>query len=203
MPMTTNPEWLHLALYAGGAALILILIFKIPYVGRALRALFSFALLAFALFVLFQQAPFDPSLSRFSSRLGIDSQQVVGDEVRIRMSPDGHFWATAQINGIDRRMLIDSGATVTALSTGTADLAGVPRGASLLPVVLQTANGTVQAETGTVERLGIGPLTAQNLKVVISPALGDMDVLGMNFLSQLASWRVEERTLILVPAPPA
>ncbi|MCW2382423.1 TIGR02281 family clan AA aspartic protease [Sphingobium sp. B2D3C] len=201
--MTTNPEWLHLALYAGGAALILILIFKIPYVGRALRALFSFALLAFALFVLFQQAPFDPSLSRFSSRLGIDSQQVVGDEVRIRMSPDGHFWATAQINGIDRRMLIDSGATVTALSTGTADLAGVPRGASLLPVVLQTANGTVQAETGTVERLGIGPLTAQNLKVVISPALGDMDVLGMNFLSQLASWRVEERTLILVPAPPA
>ncbi|MCW2364418.1 MULTISPECIES: TIGR02281 family clan AA aspartic protease [Sphingobium] len=203
MPMTTNPEWLHLALYAGGAALILILIFKIPYVGRALRALFSFALLAFALFVLFQQAPFDPSLSRFSSRLGVDSQQVVGDEVRIRMSPDGHFWATAQINGVDRRMLIDSGATVTALSTRTADLAGVPRGASLLPVVLQTANGTVQAETGTVERLAIGPLTAQNLKVVISPALGDMDVLGMNFLSQLASWRVEERTLILVPAPPA
>ena len=34
---------------------------------------------------------------------------------------------------------------------------------------------------------------------MISPALGTIDILGMNFLSQLASWRVEDRTLILVP----
>src|SRR3546814_2940963 len=45
----------------------------------------------------------------------------------------------------------------------------------------------------------LGGITARDLKVVISPALGDIDVLGMNFLSQLASWRVEGRTLILVP----
>jgi aspartyl protease family protein len=29
-----------------------------------------------------------------------------------------------------------------------------------------------------------------------------MDVLGMNFLSRLQSWRVEARTLILVPHHP-
>lgn len=199
MNITTNPEWQQLAIYAVGAAVVLIVLFNIPFVGRIFRSLFSVALLALCLFVLFQQAPFDPNLSRLSAKLGLDSQTVEGDEVRLRMASDGHFWAQASINGIERRMLVDSGATVTALSQATADEAAVGRDASLLPVVLRTANGNVQAQTGTVERLGLGSIEARNLKVVVSPALGDVDVLGMNFLSQLESWRVEGRVLVLVP----
>ena len=52
---------------------------------------------------------------------------------------------------------------------------------------------------GTLDRLEIGGIEARKLKIVISPGLGDTDVLGMNFLSQLQSWRVENRTLILTP----
>lgn len=69
-------------------------------------------------------------------------------------------------------------------------------------MIMRTANGTVSAETGTVERLRLGNIEARNLKVVVSSALGNIDVLGMNFLSQLASWRVENRTLVLVPRAP-
>jgi aspartyl protease family protein len=58
------------------------------------------------------------------------------------------------------------------------------------------------AQTGTIEELRVGNVTARNLKVVSSPALGDLNVLGMNFLSRLASWRVEGRTLIMVPNHP-
>lgn len=199
MPIATNPEWQQLALYAAGGALLLILIFNIPYVGRVVRSLFSFALIALCLFLLLQQAPFDPNLSRLTSWLGLHGQQVNGETVRISMARDGHFWANVSINGTERRMLIDSGATVTALSQETADLAGVDYGEGLLPVMMRTAAGTVQAQTGTVETLDIGGIEARDLKVVISPALGTMDVLGMNFLSQLASWRVEGRTLILEP----
>lgn len=200
MPVTTDLPWQQLAIYAAGAALILILLFKIPYVGRALRALFSFALLAFAIFLILQQAPFDPNLSRITASLGLDRQQLVGDEVRIPMSRDGHFWATVKINGTARRMLVDSGATVTALSEATADAAGVQADATLVPLLMKTANGTIRANAGTVNRLEIGGIEATRLKVVISPGLHDTDVLGMNFLSQLRSWRVEGRTLILVPA---
>src|SRR3546814_3443232 len=89
-------------------------------------------------------------------------------------------------------MLVDSGATITALSERTAELASVDRSASLLPVIMRTANGTVRAETGVVDRLGLGSIEASNLKVVISPAPGTIDVLGMNFLSQPASWRRSE-----------
>lgn len=199
MEITTNPEWQQLAIYAAGAALLLFILFNIPFVGRIFRTLFSFGLLALCLFVLFQHAPFDPNLSRFTGRLGLDNQAVEGGEVRLRMANDGHFWAQASINGVERRMLIDSGATVTALSKATADAASVSHGAGLLPVILRTANGNVQAETGTVEQLSLGNIEARNLKVVVSPALGNVDVLGMNFLSQLQSWRVEGRELILVP----
>ena len=201
MGIVINPGWPHLALYAVGAAILLVLVFRIPYVGRVLRALFSLALLAFCLFTLFQQAPFEPGLSRLTARLGLDDQTVVGGEVRIPMSLDGHFWAAAVVNGVPRRMLIDSGATVTALLDETADRASIDRDANLVPVMMQTANGVVRAETGTIAHLELGSIQACKLKVVISPALGRTDILGMNFLSQLASWRVEGRTLILVPAP--
>jgi aspartyl protease family protein len=201
MPIVTNLPWEQLAIYAAGAALILILLFKIPYVGRALRALFSFALLVFAIFLILQQAPFDPNLSRITASLGLDRQQVVGSEVRIPMSRDGHFWAEVRIDGTKRRMLVDSGATVTALSKATADAAGVEADATLVPLLMTTANGTVRATASTVERLQIGDIEARGLKVVILPTLGNTDVLGMNFLSKLKSWRVEDRTLILVPEP--
>lgn len=199
MPLTTDLPWTQLAIYAVGAALILMLLFKIPYVGRVFRALFSFALLAFGIFLVLQQAPFDPNLSRITASLGLDRQEVVGEEVRIPLARDGHFWATVRLNGTERRMLVDSGATVTALSVETARAAGVEADATLVPLLMKTANGTVRADAGTLDRLDIGGIEARKLKVVISPGLGDTDVLGMNFLSELQSWRVEDRKLILTP----
>lgn len=203
MPVTAdlapNLSGETLAIYAVCAALILVILFKLPYVGRVLRGIFSFALLAFGIFLVLQQAPFDPNLSRITSSLGLDRQQVVGDEVRIPMARDGHFWAEVEINEMKRRMLVDSGATVTALSPATAEAAGVKADATLVPLLMQTANGTVRADAGTVESLRIGGIEASRLKVVISPGMGNTDVLGMNFLSELQSWRVEGRTLILEP----
>ena len=99
-------------------------------------------------------------------------------------------------------MLIDSGATITALSDETAAAARIKRDSDLVPVMLRTANGVTSARPGTVEELQVGSITATNLKVVTSPALGGFDVLGMNFLSRLASWRVEGQTLVLVPEKP-
>jgi aspartyl protease family protein len=202
MPVSTVPEWQQLLIYAVAAAVILMLLQRIPVVGRIVRVVVSFALLAFLIFVVLQQAPYNPTLARFTEQLGVDDQQVVGEEVRVRMSGDGHFWVNATINGIARRMLIDSGATVTAISAATAREAGVETGTGLSPVVLKTANGMAPAHTGAVDELRVGNIVARNLKIVTSPGLGNIDVLGMNFLSELKSWRVEGRTLVLVPDHP-
>ena len=201
MPTNISAEWQQIALYAVGAALLLLILMRIPFVGRLLRFALSLGLLAFFIFLLIEQAPFEPRLARLADRLGLDGQEVSGDEVRIRMASDGHFWAQVTVNGVKRRMLIDSGATITAISEETARAAAIDADTGLVPVMLQTANGMVQARKGTVDDLRVGNVEAKGLKVVVSPALGSLDVLGMNFLTQLQSWRVEGRTLILTPKP--
>jgi aspartyl protease family protein len=200
--MTTPPDWQQLAIYAVAAAVILMIVFRLPVIGRIARFLFSLALFAFFIFLVMQQAPFQPELARLTEQVGLDRQQVAGDEVRVRMSPDGHFWADATINGVKRRMLIDSGATMTAISDETATSARVDRDLNLAPIMLQTANGIAPARPASVDELRIGNILARDLKVVTSPALGKFDVIGMNFLSKLKSWRVEGRTLVLVPHHP-
>ncbi|WP_425229673.1 retropepsin-like aspartic protease family protein [Sphingomonas sp.] len=161
------------------------------------------ALFTILALVVAQRERFDPYLARVTSVLHLSDQQVEGAEVRIRMSGDGHFWADVDLNGTQRRMLIDSGATITALSSGTAAAAGITPERPLFPMVIETANGRVSAKTATVATLRLGNAVARDLPVVVSPAFGETDVLGMNFLSKLKSWRVEGRTLILQPNHPA
>ena len=199
---STVPQWPQLAIYAVGIALIIMLLQRIPVIGRFIRFAVSLGLFAFLIFVLLNQAPYQPELSRVTSFLGLDNQQVAGKELRVKMAPDGHFWVVASVNGVKRRMLIDSGATVTAISQQTAEEANVDTGTGLTPMMLRTANGVAPAKTGSIDELRIGNIEARNLRVVMAPGLGSLDVLGMNFLSKLESWRVEGPILILVPHHP-
>jgi aspartyl protease family protein len=199
---TILPQWQQLALYAIAAAILIMLLQRIPVIGRFIRLAFSLGLLAFFIFILLQQAPYQPELARFTQKLGLDDQRVVGKELRVSMAGDGHFWVLASINGVKTRMLIDSGATVTAISEDTARAARIDTGRGLTPIVLRTANGMTPAETGSIDELRAGNIVARNLRVVTAPGMGGLDVLGMNFLSQLQSWRVEGKTLILVPHHP-
>jgi aspartyl protease family protein len=137
--------------------------------------------------------------ARIRSLLGDDEQNVSGGTVRIRKAADGHFWATANINGVERRMLIDSGASTTALSLATAHAASIDLDQNPIPTSLSTANGMVFARTSNVHQLELGPITASDLRVVVAPEFGDTNVLGMNFLSRLKSWRVEGDILVLEP----
>jgi len=152
--------------------------------------------------VLGQREAFDPYLGRIAAALRLDGQEVVGGETRIRQSPDGHFWVRVTVGGVKQRMLVDSGATVTALSARTAAAMGLEPSTGIVPVLLTTANGTVRAQTVTVPELRLGSIVARDLSAVVSPAFGDVNVVGMNFLSGLKSWRVEDNTLILVPHHP-
>ena len=195
------PDWQQLALYAMAAALLLTLLPRLPHVGQALHAVVSFGVLAVCIFFLLQQAPYQPWLAPLLDRVGADSQTVSGDEVRLRMSPDGHFWAKVTLNGVETRMLVDSGATLTTLSVETAERAGLRPTPGLAPIFARTGNGVVQAQPASVDEFRLGGLTATDLKVAISPNLGPVDTLGMNVLVRLASWRVEGQTMILTPPP--
>lgn len=185
-----------------GVILLLLLLQRVPVLGAAIRLLMTFAIVGLVVIVISERASVDPLLARLTGALKLDGQEVVGEEVRIRMSPDGHFRAKVSINGVERRMLVDTGATLTAISEGTAAAAGLSPKTGLVPVILNTANGMIQAQTATVGELRLGNIVARDIKVVVSPAFGNMDVIGMNLLSKLKTWRVEEGSLILVPHHP-
>ena len=194
---------LPLYLIVGGFVVLMVLARRYRLIGRLL----SFGVLAGGLalvgFLVVERGRFDPMFARIAGVLDFDRAQTVsGRETRIRMADDGHFWVRVTMNGIERRMLVDSGATVTALSGDTMAAAGLKAGDSPFPMLIRTANGTVRADTATVPELRIGNIVARDLPVVTSAAFGDMDVVGMNFLSRLKSWRVEGRTLILTPNHP-
>jgi aspartyl protease family protein len=175
---------------------------RVP-VLRVVTSLAGWGVLAVLLYTAFdQRKQIDPYLGRFAAMMTGDDQRVVGGEVRIRMARDGHFWARVRIGDVDRRMLIDSGATLTALSDTAAADAGLTVRDGLIPIMIQTANGTIRAQSASIPELRLGAIVARDLDVVVSPAFGSTNVLGMNFLSRLKSWRVEEGTLILVPHHP-
>lgn len=130
------------------------------------------------------------------------TQTVAGSETHIPLGEDGHFWLTARVNGVPRRFLIDTGATITTLSPESAEKAQVSIGGFGQKVTMQTANGTTQADMASIGELRVGSIIARNLDAVVAPGMGGTNVLGMNFLSRLASWRVKDNVMILVPHHP-
>jgi aspartyl protease family protein len=125
--------------------------------------------------------------------------RVDGEAIRVQISPDGHYWVEGTINGSPARFLIDSGATVTALSDTTARAVGLNYDMGEPAVILTTANGKVEARRSNIASLVIGPVRLNDLPVVVSPAFGDVNVIGMNALSRLKSWGVRDGEMVLMP----
>ena len=119
-----------------------------------------------------------------------------GQETRIPMAIDGHFWVNAKLNGRDVKFLVDSGATTTTVDRTTAEAAGVLISAKRDQYV-RTGNGIVQVASGRADALAVGGIIRRNVVVEVADN-DDLNVLGMNYLSSLSRWGVEGRWLILV-----
>ena len=173
---------------------------SMPFAGGLMRFAGHITLggaLIITILQLFQVGQF-----RASAQGPTPAQAVTGDETRVPIDDDGHFWVDAEVNGIHRRFLVDTGATLTTLTPATAEEAGVAPRPDGRKVILNTANGSSTGAIAAIERLRVGNVVARKLEAVVAPGVGDTNVLGMNFLSSLTSWRVEGKTMILVPNAP-
>ncbi|WP_159978014.1 MULTISPECIES: TIGR02281 family clan AA aspartic protease [unclassified Novosphingobium] len=173
-----------------------------PVLGGFVRGIGNLGLLAAMLLTIAQVTRLTTGADFAIPQLGLTRQSVEGGETRVPMNPDGHFWITATVNGVKRDFLVDTGATLTAISPATAQAAELKANPLNRSVLMHTANGTIEAQLATIDELRIGNVVARELDAVVAPGIGDTNVIGMNVLSRLASWRVEGRTLILVPHHP-
>jgi aspartyl protease family protein len=120
-----------------------------------------------------------------------------GQQIRIPMAIDGHFWVDARVNGKRVKFLVDSGATMTTVDRDTARRAGVEVDPNANQIV-RTGNGFVRVARGRVGNLNVGTIERDDFAVHVTDTR-DLNVLGMNFLSTLQRWGVEGRWLVLVP----
>ena len=152
----------------------------------ALFAIFSFR---FEFKVIWERAKADIS--------GTAGQSVNGNEISIRRQDDGHYWLQLDVNGRPVRFMIDSGATTTAVNGNTARETGIQVDTTGYPVFLDTANGRLTAQRGVIQSLMIGTHEVGTHNVVVSESFGDTNVLGMNFLDSMQSWKVEGNVMTL------
>ena len=146
-------------------------------------------------FVLFT---FRDDLGWVAQRLRSEATGVpvtVGQEVRIPMAIDGHFWVEGRINGEPVKFLVDSGATVTTIDRETAARAGVGVSDARNQVV-RTGNGMIRVASGRAQSISVDTIGREDIGLHIADT-DDMNVLGMNFLSTLSRWSVEGRWLVL------
>ncbi|MEL6372642.1 MAG: TIGR02281 family clan AA aspartic protease [Pseudomonadota bacterium] len=117
---------------------------------------------------------------------------------QVELKPDkrGHHVTRAAINGRDIRVLVDTGATIVALTAQDAERAGVYVRRGDFTHRVSTANGTARAAPVTLERVRIGDIVVRNVRgVVLEEGRLKVTLLGMSFLRQLS--KVEMRRGVL------
>lgn len=131
----------------------------------------------------------------------LDVQRAPGEgsgTVSIAAGDYGHFQTEAEINGRDVDVMVDTGASLVALTYEDAARAGIFVNPSDFTNLAQTANGTARVAPISISRISIGDITVRNVQAVVSErGASERTLLGMSFLGRLSRVEMRSRTLVL------
>jgi aspartyl protease family protein len=118
--------------------------------------------------------------------------------VALSANPEGHFVADAVIDGGRVTVMVDTGATMVALTGATARRLGLDPAQSAYRQRLSTANGVVMAARATLSEVRLGNVVLRDVAAVIVPGKAlPVDLLGMSFLSRLSKFEIADGQLVL------
>ena len=121
-----------------------------------------------------------------------------GTIVEIAAQDNGHFNTEADINGRTVEVMIDTGATMVALSYEDAERAGLFLREKDFTRAVSTANGVARVAPVTLDRVTIGDITVRDVPAAVAER-GRLktSLLGMSFLSRLSGFDMRAGRLIL------
>lgn len=108
----------------------------------------------------------------------------------------GHVILDGVVNGAPVRFLVDTGATVVALTLQDAAAAGISRSDLVYSMRFRTANGIARAAPVTLRELRIGQLVVTDVQAVVQENLFG-SLLGQSFLTRLDSYEMRDGALTL------
>lgn len=119
-------------------------------------------------------------------------------QVRIHLASNGHFAATFHINGRPIDAMVDTGATMIALTFEDARAAGIHPGQADFRHAVATANGTARVASVTLESVAIDDIVVRDVRAVVAePGRLATTLLGMSFLGRLAGYEVRSGVMTL------
>ena len=133
-----------------------------------------------------QQAPQAPMTSAIS-----------GSAASIRKSADGHFWTTARVNSSTVKFLVDTGASVVALTPSDARRAGFRPGDLTYSSPVNTAGGQVMGAAVKLDFVSVSNVRVRNVRALVIPEGLEQSLLGMSYLGELQKVEASRDTLIL------
>lgn len=136
------------------------------------------------------------AVSRGEGRTG-NGAAPAGRTVELKAGAYGHFHVHAEINGRPVSVMVDTGASMVALTYEDAREAGLHVRDRDFTHRVSTANGTARIAPVTIDRISIGDIEVRNVSgAVMEQGKLGTTLLGMSFLSRLQ--RVDIRSGMLV-----
>jgi aspartyl protease family protein len=109
----------------------------------------------------------------------------------------GHFYVDAVVNGANVRFLVDTGATVVALTPADAHAAGLAGASLRYSERVSTAHGEARAAHASLRELRLGQFSLEDVSALVMEQPMDISLLGMSFLSRLGGYTIRDGVLTM------
>lgn len=124
---------------------------------------------------------------------------VTGQPAQIAKSADGHFWAEANIDGRAIRVLVDTGASVVALTREDALRLGLRLTSSDFTRTVETASGPVKAASIQLGHVAVAGARIERVEALVVEKGLPHSLLGMSYLGRLSAFEARPTVLTLRP----
>lgn len=128
----------------------------------------------------------------------IPSAPPSGSVIEIHASRGGHFFTEVEIDGRPITIMVDTGATMVALSYEDAENAGIYLSPGDFTHSVSTANGRARVAPVMLHSISIGDITVRDVQAAVSePGRLRTSLLGMSFLGRLSRFDMRPGLLVL------
>nr|WP_321362398.1 TIGR02281 family clan AA aspartic protease [uncultured Hyphomonas sp.] len=124
-------------------------------------------------------------------RANFDKAAIISREA------DGHYWTRADVQGTDVRFMVDTGASIVALTLHDAQRIGLSPTDLEFDNEVRTAGGVTKGAYIILDHVRIGRVEMEDVSAMVLKEGLEQSLLGMSFLGELYSYEFKGDTLII------
>ncbi len=125
--------------------------------------------------------------------------RAAGRPSQIVRAADGHYWAEAEIDGRAVRVLVDTGASVVALTREDALRLGLKLSAEDFRSTVNTASGPAPAARVRLSSVSVAGARVDDVEALVVEKGLTQSLLGMSYLGRLSGFEATPAALTLRP----